>query len=195
MKNLFIVIVIFFSFEVNSQNSSIPNFDLKDSTELQNNYVKLLKLKDKNSLIINLSIYKNNTKNSSLFLVFNNNGKVLRYDVFYPKNQNDKIIIEKRKTKKEDGERLWSLLNESSLNKTFEIDTTKLNITESENDEGKTKIIKNGNISGLEYKIELIQNHRIKIFKTYEPLWFIKLKVNGYEERQKFLEIWNDYTK
>ena len=195
MKNLFIIIVLIFSIEVNSQNSSIPNFDLKDSTELQNNYIELLKLKDKNSLIINLSIYKNKTQNSSLFLVFSNNGKVLRYDVFYPKNQNDKIIIEKRKTKKEDYKRLWSLLNESSLKKRFEIDTTKLNITEYENDEGKTKIIYNGNIGGLEYQIELIQNHRIRIFKTYEPVWFIKLKVPGYEERQKFLELWNDYTK
>ena len=79
--------------------------------------------------------------------------------------------------------------------KKFDIDTSKLNITEYENDEGKTKIIKNGNISGLEYQIELIQNHRVRIFKTYEPVWFIKLKVSGYEERQKFLELWNDYTK
>ena len=85
-KITFFVILLLFHFVCHSQEFKIPKIEFKEKNEIQNPYIKLLKLKDENSLILKIGFqsYWYGGTHSNL-IVFLNNGEVLRYDVFFYK--------------------------------------------------------------------------------------------------------------
>ena len=59
MKKVIIYLLILVPLISFSQNWQIPEIDWEGKTETENNYVDLLKLKDRNSLIVNITKVSN----------------------------------------------------------------------------------------------------------------------------------------
>ena len=172
MKLLFI---LFFTLPSFCQSYRIPPFAFSSETSVPNKYVDFLKLEDENSLIFKLQ-YLGHGKNE-LFLVYQNGGKVFTYQVDYSGGES-KIL------KNEVGESLlqyyWEFLYNCSRTNRYIIDQSKLYRPRSSN------IIV---IDGTTYTLEIVQGKKFISLWSYSPSSYIKIKEEGYEEKQKFWDL------
>jgi hypothetical protein len=114
-----------------SQNWTIPKIDWQGETETENNYVDLLKLKDRNSLIIKIGYSSYWTKGqNSEFIVYQNDGKVLRFIVYQPNSTELKTKIKRKRISRKEYKYYWNHLNDIIQGNKYLIDKSKLNITE-----------------------------------------------------------------
>ncbi|MBL7473318.1 hypothetical protein [Robertkochia sediminum] len=178
-----------------SQDWEIPEINWIDKTEKQNIYIELLNLKDSNSLIVRIGHSSYWTKGMiSKFLVYQNNGKVTRYDVFQPSDPKDKTDITRRKIRKQDYKFYWSYLNECSNNDLFEIDRSRLNITKKPNKDAG-RVLEMNAVDGTNYHFEICQGNNYIAYGTYAPESYIKEKYPGWKERQKLLNLMEGFEQ
>ena len=194
MKKLNILIFLFYNLICFSQEFKIPIFELKQKRETDNPNLKLLNIEDKNSLIINIgysSYWYNGTIAKSL--VYQNNGKVLLFEVFYPNDSLKKIKVRKKNIKKKNIKKVWEFLNHCSKDNRFNIDGSKLNITRIEDSEGILKY--SSRSDAVNNIIEICQNENYTFLESYDPEYCIEQKQSEFEERQKFVNLITEIEK
>lgn len=193
MKISILILIIFISHNGNSQVREIPNINFENINQIQNDYIKLLKLKDSNSLIIKIS-YKSGLHRSSnsKFIVYDNHGNVVLYETIDSKDSSNQLKIRKLPLKNTNQYLYWEFLNRFNNTSEFQIDKTKLNITQKTIDHGlkEDKLIEETVISdGHSVTFEITQYNKNTIYSSYSPEEYIKMKYPGMEERQKLLNL------
>lgn len=191
MRKLNIITLLFLNFICFSQEFKIPKIDFKEINEIQNPYIKLLNLKDENSLILKIGFqcYWFNGTNSNL-IVFQNNGDVLRYDVFFPNDSLKKIKIKKRRIKKGRIQDYWNCIYKIALENKIDIDKSQLNIERIKTDDGILKFSTRSD--SVDESFEITQRNEFTYLSSYDPLYQIEQKNTGFEERQKLVDLINE---
>ncbi len=178
-----------------SQTDTIPQFNWMGEMNGENLYTKLFKLKDHNSFIVKISYASFWIKDRTAeFIVYQNNGKVKRFSVLYPRGHNAKPIVNRKKIKKKDYAYYWKYLEECSLNNAFDIDASLLNLKfKKEEKEGATitTVIKDGTT----YHLQFVQGVNYSNYRSYEPEIYIKKRSSGWEERQKLVDLITGFEK
>jgi hypothetical protein len=130
MKNKFLKFLLIFNiYFCISQDYNIPAIKFEGNSGSPN-FVKMLGLKDENSLIISMGYSGYWQKGTiSKFIVYQNNGKVLKYNVYFKNDLENPKVIQKKLPKRK-YKLYWTLLNESFINNMFQIEKEKLNIKE-----------------------------------------------------------------
>jgi hypothetical protein len=189
-KLLFIIIVVTTNFSF-SQEFKIPVIDFDEVLPNQNTYIDILKLEDKNALIIKESYYSFWTKGiSAHFLVFQNDGKVIKYEAFFPSQKKFNIKIKNQKLNKKNFKPYWRFLQECVNSERFKIQKNKLNIIEKPISDS---IVETRNFTeGLTYEIEIAQNNKQLKYASYAPKSYIEDEYPGYEERIKLVSLLKD---
>jgi hypothetical protein len=173
-----------------SQIPIIPNLNYNNSGDSINSVIKLLKLEDKNSLVVKINRTPNTVSYESKYIVYQNDGKILKFKTIY-KNI-DNVTIKKIKVKKNTYRKYWDFLN-ANYSKINDLDVDSLNIT--------TKPIDSKNISKLivfhesSKVLEFIRGSESIYFGSENAETFIKEKFPGYLMREKFMNVYNGFTK
>jgi hypothetical protein len=194
-KNLLILLFLTLVGKSFSQDFKIPKIEWEGKTETENNFVELLKLKDKSSLIIKVGYSSYWTKGqNSEFIVYLNDGKVKRYVVYQPNSTELKTKIKRKKIKKKEYRYYWNHLNDIIEGNKYVIDKSKLNITEKKGEEEGTMITMNVS-DGANYSFWICQGNNYLAYGSYSPESFIDGKFPGWKERQKLVDLMNGFEK
>nr|WP_299383857.1 hypothetical protein [Allomuricauda sp.] len=194
MKKILVYTLILIPIIGFSQNWTIPNIDWQGKTETENNYFDLLKLRDRNSLIIKISYSSYWTKGqNSEFIVYQNDGKIKRFIVYQPGSTELKTKIRRKRIGKKEYRYYWNHLNEVIQGKKYVIDKSKLNITSKSNGDGMSTVI---SVSDrINYSFWMCQGKNYLAYGSYSPLSFIESEFPGWKERQKLVELMNGFEK
>ena len=170
-----------------SQEYQIPEIDFHGETENQNVYVNLLKIKDPQALFLKIE-HSDHAK----FIVFLNNGKIRQFEVI-TSNGIGKKKIRQNRVKSKHYKFYWEFLYNSLNNDRFIIQKEELN----KNDKsiGNRQALTLEVSDGTNYSLELTQDKKFLAYSTYEPEAYIKNKVNGFQERQKLMNLISDINK
>ena len=188
-KNLLILLFLTLVGKSFSQDFKIPKIEWEGKTETENNFVELLKLKDKSSLIIKIGYSSYWTKGqNSEFIVYLNDGKVKRYVVYQPNSTELKTKIKRKKIKKKEYKYYWNHLNDIIEGNKYIIDKSKLNITEKKGDEEGTMITMSVS-DGANYSFWICQGNNYLACGSYSPESFIDGKFPSWKERQKLVNL------
>ena len=195
MKKVIIYLLILVPLISFSQNWQIPEIDWEGKTETENNYVDLLKLKDRNSLIVKIgySSYWIKGQNSE-FIVYQNDGKVKRFVVYQPNSTELTTKVKRKKIRKKYFKYYWNYLQESVTENKLKIDKSKLNITQKDGKEEGT--VQSISISdGANYHFQICQGKNYIAYGSYEPKVYIENEYPGSEERQKLVDLMNGFER
>ena len=192
MRKINFIILLFLNLVCYSQELKIPKIKFNEISEKQNPYIKLLNLKDENSLIVKIGFqsYWYGGIHSNL-LVFQNDGIVLKYNVFIPSDSLKKIKISKKRIKKEKIKDYWKFIKSVSEENKLNIDKSKLNIEKINYDDG-TVLKYSTRSDSVDESFEIIQGNNKTYFSTYDALYQIEQKNAGHEERQKLVDLINE---
>jgi hypothetical protein len=195
MKKVIVYLLILVPLISLSQNWQIPEIDWEGKTETENNYVDLLKLKDRNSLIVKIgySSYWSKGQNSE-FIVYQNDGKVKRFVVYLPSYSEKKTKIKRKRIKKKEYQYYWNHLNNCIAENKYKIDKSKLNITEKKGEQEGTVITKVIS-DGADYSFWICQGKNYIAYGSYQPESFIEDKFPGWKERQKLVDLMNGFEQ
>ena len=195
MNKILVYILILIPILGFSQNWTIPTIDWQGETETKNTYVDLLKLKDQNSLIIRIAYSSYRTKGqNSEFIVYQNDGKVLRFNVFQPNSTELKTKIKRKRISKKEYEQYWNHLNDIVQGNKYLIDKSKLNITEKKGEEEGTMITMSVS-DGANYSFSMCQGKNYLAYGSYSPITFIESEFPGWQERQKLVDLMNGFEE
>lgn len=164
MKNLLFLIILFFTLASFSQNHIISEYEKYDYEKKGQNYNNVLKLDDKNSLVLKLNnkfiIYKDESEISTISIGY------LSSNIFYTKKIKEHQLINYKNI-------LDTIknINPSLLNETKNID-------------GEMVIE-----DGINYNLELYKNNYIVNYNTYSPEAYIEYKFPFYKERIRFMKV------
>jgi hypothetical protein len=189
MRKINFIIVLFLNLVCYSQDFKIPKIEFNETSKKQNSYFELLKLKDENSLIVKIGFksYWYGGIHSNL-IVFQNDGKVLKYSAFFPNDSLKKIKISKKKIKKEKIQDYWKFIKSIAEENKLNIDKSKLNIERIKYDDGT--VLKYSTRSDcVDESFEIIQGNKNSYFSTYDAEYQIEQKNSGFEERQKLVNL------
>ncbi|MCI1267362.1 MAG: hypothetical protein LKG19_12375 [Saprospiraceae bacterium] len=192
MKSSILIILFLIVHSGNSQVREIPNLDFENINQIQNDYIKLLKLKDSNSLIIKITYGSGWHRSNSKFIVYDNHGKVFLFETINSKCSSNKLKIRKLPLKNSKQYLYWEFLNRFNNASEYQIDKTKLNITQRTIDNGmvEDKLVEETVIyDGHTITFEITQFKKNTIYSSYSPEEYIKMKYPGMEERQKLLNL------
>lgn len=183
--------MLLFNFICFSQEFKIPQIEFKEKNKSQNPYINLLNLKDENSLILKIGFqsYWYGGIHSNL-IVFQNNGEILRYDMFFPNDSLKKVKIKKKKIPKIRIQDYWNCIHKIVAENKINIDKNLLNIERVETDEGFLKVSTRSD--SVDESFEITQKDKFTYFSTYDPLYQISQKNPGFEERQKLVDLINE---
>ena len=195
MKKAFAYLIILIPLISFSQNWQIPEIDWEGKSETENNNIDLLKLKDRNSLIVEFgySTYSTNGQNLE-FIVYQNDGKVKRFVVNQPNTTEKKTKIKRKKIKKKEYKYYWGFLNSCVKENKFKIEKSKLNITEKKGIENGKATVENMYISHrVKYHFWIYQGKNYIAYGSTSPKVYIENKFPGYKERQKLVDLINGF--
>ena len=194
-KSLLIILFLLFSGNSFSQDFKIPELVWQGNDKTENSFIELLKLKDKNSLIVKIgySSYWSKGQNSE-FIVYQNNGKVKRFVVYQPSSTEKKTKIRRKRIKKKEYQYYWKYLNDCVSENKLKIDKSKLNITQKKGEKEGTMISMNVS-DGANYSFWICQGKNYLAYGSYAPIPFIEGKFPGYKERKKLVDLMNGFEK
>lgn len=195
MKKILLQLLILLPLISLAQNWEIPDINWHRETDLENKYVAFLKLKDKNSLIVKIAYSSHwidglNTE----YIVYQNNGKIKHFIVYQPNSAELKTTIKRKKIKKKERQHYWDYLHLCISEKRFEIDHSKLNITQKIG-EKKGTIESMRVTDGTTYYFVLCQGKNYLTYHSLSPESYIEKKYPGFEERQKLLKLISGFEK
>ena len=194
MKIFIFQILFLVPLSILSQNTNILEIDWKIKSETQNEYVNLLNLKDTNSLIVKIgysSYWMNGLK--AKYIVYQNDGKIKKFEVFHPRSSELKTKIKKERIKKKHNHHYRNFLKKCVAEKMFEIDQSQLNIKEKVREEGTVEILSISD--GTNYHFEICRGKNSSAYSSYEPERFIKNNFPGSKERQKLVDLITGFEK
>ncbi|WP_143017586.1 hypothetical protein [Kriegella aquimaris] len=185
MKKLLLYFFIFSPMIICSQNSQIKEIKFEGKSTEENKYIEILKLKDRNALIIQIgySSYPIKGLDSDL-IVYLNNGQVKLYKVSESVGSELKPKIKRGRLKKNEYSRYWKFLNTCISKEKFKIDKAKLNLENKENTTLPLAIS-----AGQTYHFRLHQNKKYTIYSSFAPKIYISLKSQGFEEMQRLVDL------
>ncbi len=189
MRKVIIILFILISGKSFSQEFKIPELVWHGKDKVENRYIKLLSLNDKNAFIVKISYSSYWTKGvNSEFIVYHNEGKVNRYMVFEPIESSKKIKIKRKRVKKKNYQFYWRYLQICAQENKFIIDKSKLNITQKKGEEKGT--VQTMSVSdGTNYSLWVYQGKRYIAYGSYAPFSYIDAKYPGHIERQNFVKL------
>ncbi len=193
MKTLFLILFFqSFSISLNAQDYKIPAIEFESKSETPN-FTNLLGINDPNCLIMSIG-YSGYWQNGTIskFVVFQNDGKILKYDIYF-KNGLDKPIVKKRSLIKKKYKFYWEFLSNHFTKGSFKIDNSKLNIEVKPEEENRvsTLVISDGTL----YNFNIYQNVNYISYSSYSPESYIERKFPGYEERQKLVNLVTEFEE
>lgn len=172
-----------------SQNSMIPEMVWNGISQNENQYVELLNLKDRNSLIVRVAYSSYWNKGlSGPYIIYQNDGKIKRYNVFQPTDSDLKTKIKRKRVRKKDFEKYWDYLNNCISEKKFQINKSQLNVNAKPGKEEGTSLVKSIS-DGATYHFSIYQGKNYIAYASYEPKSFIEDEYPGFEERQKLVDL------
>lgn len=192
MKNIIFIALLLVNFVCFSQKSPIPKIEFSELAEKQNSYINLLNLKDENSLIIKIGFksYWSGGIHTHL-IVFQNDGTVEKFNVFFPNDSLKRIKISKKSIRKEKIAEYWKFLQSIAAENKLDIDKNKLNIDRIQFEDG-TVLKYSSRSDGVEESFEIIQGNKRTYFSTYDALYQMEQKNAGHEEIQKLVNLINE---
>lgn len=194
-KNLLIILFLILVGKSFSQDFKIPKIEWEGKTETENDFLELLKLKDKSSLIIKIGYSSYWSKGQNLeFIVYLNDGKMKRFVVYQPNSTELKTKIKRKKIKKKEYKYYWNHLNNIIEEDKYVIDKCKLNITEKKGEKEGTMITMSVS-DGANYSFWICQGNNYLAYESYSPKSFIDGKFPGWKERQKLVDLMNGFEK
>lgn len=187
MKKIILLFLIFFVSISFAQETKIPEIKYEGEFDSPNNYITLLKLKDEKSLIIKIS-FSNYWFNGTIseFIVYQNDGKILKYTA------DVKNKIKRKSLKKKNYFVYWDVLNKCIREKKFEIQKNQLNITSKPSENGVTQHLSVSD--GTNETFELWQENKYIVYSSQSPLTYINEKYLGYQERQKLVDLIEEFS-
>jgi hypothetical protein len=186
MKKITLLFFIFYTSISVAQKTKIPEIKYEGEFDSPNNYITLLKLKDEKSLIIKISFSNYWLKGTiSEFIVYQNDGKVLKY-ISDVKNK-----IKRKSLKKKNYFIYWDLLNKCIGEKKIEIQKNQLNITSKPSENGETQLSVS---DGTNETFELWKENKYIVYSSQSPLTYINEKYPGYQERQKLVDLIEEFS-
>ena len=194
MKKLMFFFFLLINVVVFGQDFKIPEIKFQNKSETQNVYIDFLNLSDENSLIVKAS-YASYWYNGTIsnFIVYQNDGTILKFNVFYPYEKNKQISIRRKAIKKRHLKYYWQFLFECVQRNEFQIDKSKLNIT--------SKPVGNGMVEeshvndAVDETFEIAQKTEYSAFSSYAAEIYIEKKFPGFEERQKLVDLMRKFEK
>lgn len=196
MKNSIVSIILLFVLgEMHAQNFEIPSITWQHTDSAVNFHVDFLKLKDADALIVKIGYSSYWTKGqNSEFIVYQNDGKVLRFLVYQPNSPELKTKIKRKRIKKKRYKYYWAYLQACIRTHKINIDTSKLNITSRKGKEEGTQ--ESMHVSdGANYFLQICQGKNYITYQSYSPESYIRAKYPGYEERQKLVDLMNGFEE
>ncbi|WP_299255901.1 hypothetical protein [uncultured Aquimarina sp.] len=196
-KTLLIILLLIFSVNLFSQNFKIPKIDWEGKTETENIYANLLKLKDRNSLIVKIGYSTSFAEGqSSEFIVYQNDGSVKRFVAYNLHSTEFKTKIKRKRIKKKEHKYYWKYLNNCIKEKKYKIEKNKLNITKKKGEEkGKATLTTMYISHTVNYHFWIVQGENYIAYGSTSPKAYIDSKFPGYEERQKLVDLINGFEK
>lgn len=186
MNKITLLFYIFFTSITLAQEAKIPVIKFEGEFDSPNNYITLLKLKDEKSIIIKISSSNYWLKGMiSEFIVYQTDGKVLKY-ISDVKNK-----IKRKSLKKKKYFLYWDLLNKCIGEKKFEIQKNQLNITSKPSENGETQLSVS---DGTNETFELWQENKYIVYSSQSPQTYINEKYLGYQERQKLVDLIEEFS-
>ncbi|WP_396596257.1 hypothetical protein [Dokdonia sp. R86516] len=193
MNKVLIFIFILSSTIGFSQDSLIPKIEWNGTSENENQYVALLRLRDRNSLIVKVAYTGYWLKGiSGKYIVFQNDGKIKRYNVFQPTDSDSKTKIKRKRVRKKDFEYYRAHLRNCVYENKLSIIKSKLNITEKPGAKKGTMITKVIS-DGANYHFGIYQGKNYIAYGSYEPESFIEDEFPGYQERKKLVDLMSGF--
>ena len=192
MRKINFLILLFINLICYSQDFKIPKIEFNEISEKDNSIINLLNLKDKNSLIVKIGFqsYWFGGIQSSL-VVFQNDGNIIKFKVFFPNDSLKKIRICKKRIKKKKAENYWKFIKSVAEKNKLNIDKSKLNIERIKYEDGT--VLKYSTRSDcVDESFEIIQGNKKTYYSTYDALFQIEQKNEGFEERQKLVNLINE---
>lgn len=152
-----------------------------------NPYLELLGITDTNALIIKATLNHENSSDEGSYIAFRSNGEIHRYGIF---NINNEIVVKHIS--------ITNPVEKQSLHNTLQVvsslDQSQLDIKEIVYNGVSTSVYINdaGN-----YYLTIYKGDRLSHFQSEAPHEYIDAKVEGYEMRALFLQLFNavDYKK
>lgn len=183
--------LLLINFTSSSQDFKIPKINFDEKSINANDYVKMFNIKDNDCLLIKVGyqIYGADPRYTDYFIIYLNNGNVLKYHVVYGKPD----IIKQIRVKSKERNIYWRFLNDSASNNSFKLDKNKLNSTRIPYDEDSPTRRVVGITDGIGIIFEISQNGQHSMYGSENPRSYIEYKVYGYEERQKLLNLAIDF--
>jgi len=171
-----------------AQEFKIPEMKFQDESDGPNVYIKLLNLRDNKSLIVKTSTSSYWLKGViSNFIVYQNDGKILKFTC------DSKNKIKRKLVKKKNYKLYWDLLNKLTSENRFEIQSDQLNITSKPDGKGNgTYLVVS---DGYTISIEICTESKYTAYGSKNPESFIKEKFPGYIERQKLVELIQEFDQ
>ena len=192
MRKINFIILLFINLICYSQDFKIPKIEFNEISEKDNSYINLYNLKDKNSLIVKIGFqsYWFGGIHTSL-VVFQNDGNIIKFKVFFSNDSLKKIRISKKRIKKKKAENYWKFIKSVAEKNKLNIDKSKLNIERIKYEDGT--VLKYSTRSDcVDESFEIIQGNKKTYFSTYDALFQIEQKNEGFEERQKLVNLINE---
>jgi hypothetical protein len=156
-----------------------PKINFQKTEGSTNPYIELLGLSDKNAIVVRASGNSPVENKSGGYIVLYTNGDMYRYDITL---LNLQTLITHMPLKGAEKTKSLNLIKQITS-----LDASKLNI-------GLLIEYPNGNKTlkiqdGANYAIEIFKGNQYSIYESYSPQDYIEWKAEGYEERQKFLDL------
>jgi hypothetical protein len=188
-KSVFILFFLLCVGQSFSQEYSIPQIEWHGKDQTENQYIDLLKLKDKNAVIVKIGYSSYWIKGQvSELIVYQNDGTVKRFLVDQPNSADQKTKVKRKRIKKKHYPHYWKHLQDCIAQGKLKIDKSRLNIDEKEGPQ-KGSVVYGKVSDGTTFSFWIYQGCHYIAFGSYAPTAFIEDKYPGYEERQKLVDL------
>lgn len=197
MKKILVLICSLVLLAGCSLSYQIPEIAWQEKKETENTYIDLLKIKDRNSLIIKIGYSSYWSKGENIeFIVYQNNGIVKRFVVYQPNSPEFDEKIQQKRVKRNHYRYYWDFLEKCINENLFQIDSKKLNITQKTTIDEDKRTVESIIVSdGVNYQFQICQAKKVINYESYAPKSYIKEAYPGYEERQQLVDIMNQFKQ
>ena len=189
MRKLLLYILIYSPIAIYSQSAIINGISFEEETKEENRFIEILKLKDKNALIIQIGYSSDPIRGlDSDCIVYLNNGQIKVFKISEPIDARLEPTIQRIKIKKSEYQLYWEFLKTSISKGKLKIDKTKLNHVDEVSSTLPLTIS-----GGVTYHFRLFQNKKHTTYSCFTPKAFISMKSPGSEEKQRLVDVMKEF--
>ncbi len=162
------------------QESAFPQIKLQSAYTGANPYLELLSIADNDALIIKAARNQENTTEEGSYLALLCNGKIHRYGIYSIKGE---IVVKHSTVHEAEKQFLYAAIQKANV-----LDQSQLDRKDIPAADDRTSLYVN---DADTYYLTIYKNDRFSHFQSEAPYEYIEAKVQGYEMRSVFLDLFN----